>query len=276
MIPNRPDAITCGGGKIFYAKWFDKTTSSIVEKKTEYVYGLVTYRYNWPGKAVDIHFKDDSEGTFKERLGSKADYTKFDGWPDVIICGINYHYFNKLDDKLIMYSSPRFSEDRSNIIFESDGKFKSVESNSSISDECKDKSIDWYFTNKKALTIVKSKVRTKEESILENFPDAIKCGKKDNIFYLSKTNPDNTVLYKKLEHDKEGIIFNADRSYKGPEPAAVKEASKEEEKKDEEKKEEEKPMEEKKEEEKPMGEKPMGGGRQRRNRLLNEELKERL
>jgi len=45
----------------------------------------------------------------------------------------------------------------------------------------------------------------------------VKCGKKNNIFYLVQTNPDNTVSYRKIEHDKDEIIYNADRSFKEPE-----------------------------------------------------------
>jgi len=67
--------------------------------------------------------------------------TKFDGWPDVIMCGPHIHYFNKIDDELIMYSSPR-QDTASNIIFTLDGEYESMGSDTGYSIDCKDKSID--------------------------------------------------------------------------------------------------------------------------------------
>jgi len=37
------------------------------------------------------------------------------------------------------------------------------------------------------------------------------------MFYLSKIAEDTTIVYKKLDSDKKEIVYNADRSFNGPE-----------------------------------------------------------
>jgi len=42
------------------------------------------------------------------------------------------HYFNKLDNDVIMYSMPRFKGEKSDILFNSDGTFHSILTNNSV------------------------------------------------------------------------------------------------------------------------------------------------
>jgi len=130
--------------------------------------------------------------------------TKYDGWPDVILCFYDasdyssyfYHYFNKIEDGVIMYSGPR--SEYSNIIFNSDGEYQSRDSYEDYYSIGCEKSIKDLTAEKRVLYFVKSKDRKKGQSILENFPGAIRCGQKDSIFYLSKTSSSNSVVYKKI------------------------------------------------------------------------------
>jgi len=70
--------------------------------------------------------------------------TKFDGWPDVILCDIYYHYFNKFDNEFIMYSTSRWGNQESNIIFKLDGEIEQIDTNSWwLNYECTGKSIEW-------------------------------------------------------------------------------------------------------------------------------------
>jgi len=98
---------------------------------------------NQQDKCKMLRTNTDNSDKIQTIGNALTNLTKFNNWPDFILCGVYYHYFDKFVGEDVMYSTSRYGDQKSEIIFTVDGEIKEIHTGAKteVSAGCEGKSI---------------------------------------------------------------------------------------------------------------------------------------
>jgi len=98
---------------------------------------------NQQDKCKMLRTNTDNSDKIQTIGNALTNLTKFNNWPDFILCDVYYHYFDKFVGDDIMYSTLRYGDHKSEIIFTVDGEIKEIHAGelAVVSAGCEGKSI---------------------------------------------------------------------------------------------------------------------------------------
>jgi ABC-type phosphate transport system substrate-binding protein len=204
IIQNWPDVIRCGTGTAVGAVFFLHGATSVTGQYSTYAqiyneeYRSINFNYDGSylsrsgatittdgclGQSISQLY---SSGRAFDLVSSKVQgpsATMIQNWPDAIRCGTGFaagavlflHGATSVAGQSSSYAQVYNGEFR-HIVFNYDGSYLSRGGATIITDDCLGQSISQLYSSGKAFNLVSSKVQGTSATMIQNWPDAIRCG----------------------------------------------------------------------------------------------------